>query len=96
MFLDDKLQQAYNQNPADYESLFKIIMKHITAKCKETKRYDNATVTSLVKQGDNSYRLFAKRNGLDEDYFRNTFIVAALATDILVGMRQIRSLGWCK
>lgn len=69
MFLDDKLQRAYNQNPADHESLFKIIMKHITAKCKETKSYDNATVTQLIKQGDNSYRLFAKRNGLDRIIF---------------------------
>lgn len=94
MFLDDKLQQAHEEHPANYQLFFDIIMQHIVATAKRNNTIDNRSVVVLIKQADNSYRLFAKRNGLDTERFRSIYRQAALEASAQVGNELLRKLGW--
>lgn len=94
MFLDDKLQQAHERHPANYQLFFDIIMQHIVATAKRNNTIDNRSVVVLIKHADNSYRLFAKRNGLDTERFRSIYRQAALEASAQVGNELLRKLGW--
>ena len=94
MFLDDKLQHAYEESPANYQLFFDIIMQHIVATAKRNRTTDNRSVVVLIKQADNSYRLFAKRNGLDAEKFRSIYRQAALEVSSRVANELLCKLGW--
>lgn len=94
MFLDDKLQQAHEEHPANYQLFFDIIMQHIVTTARRNCTTDNRSVVVLIKQADNAYRLFAKRNGLDTERFRSIYRQAILEASAQVGNELLRKLGW--
>jgi len=83
MFLEDKLQEIYER----YQTLdsnkncgtdFMICMvDHIAERIKKRGSYHQLYM--LVKQTDNIWRSFAKKNNLNPDFFRNNFIVRRCA-----------------
>lgn len=52
MFLDDKLQQAHEEHPANYQLFFDIIMQHIVTTARRNCTTDNRSVVVLIKQAD--------------------------------------------
>ncbi len=94
MFLDDKLQQAHEEHPANYQLFFDIIMQHIVTTARRNCTTDNRSVVVLIKQADNAYRLFAKRNGLDTERFRSIYRQAIIEASAQVGNELLRKLGW--
>lgn len=94
MFLDDKLQQAHEEHPANYQLFFDIIMQHIVTTARRNCTTDNRSVVVLIKQADNAYRLFAKRNGLDTEQFRFIYREQALEVSPQIANKLLCKLGW--
>lgn len=87
MFLEDKLQQALDENKERKANLgatisvgvelLNVCVAHIGQHIKPRDTWRN--VFSIVKQTDNVWRTFAKKKGFNQDLFRNNYIVPRLA-----------------
>lgn len=84
MFLEDKLQEIFersqnldsNQNHRGLDFM-NCMINHIAERVKRSDTYHQ--VFMLVKQTDNIWRSFAKKNNLNPDFFRHNYIIRRCA-----------------
>lgn len=83
MFLEDKLQgiferyQTLDSNQNRGFDFMNCMIEHVAERLKDSHSYHQCYM--LVKQTDNIWRSFAKKNNLNPDFFRNNYIIRMCA-----------------